>query len=83
MKIAVTGISGKMGRVIGSLVIKDEIAELSSGLTRASSGLEGLDLGEFLGFEKNNISNYYKNPIWGSENNLKSVGSLGAMKKYF
>ena len=53
MKIAVTGISGKMGRVIGSLVIKDEIVELSSGLTRASSGLEGLDLGEFLGFEPN------------------------------
>ena len=55
MKIAVTGISGKMGRVIGSLVIKDEIVELSSGLTRASSGLEGHDLGEFLGFDKNNV----------------------------
>ena len=55
MKIAVTGIGGKMGRVIGSLIVKDEIAELSSGLVRASSGLEGLDLGEFLGFEKNNI----------------------------
>ena len=55
MKIAVTGIGGKMGRVIGSLVIKNEIAELSSGLVRSSSGLEGLDLGEFLGFDKNNI----------------------------
>ena len=55
MKIGVTGISGKMGRVIGSLVIKDEIAELSSGLVRQSSGHEGLDLGEFLGFDKNNI----------------------------
>ena len=55
MKIAVTGIGGKMGRVIGSLVIKNEIAELSSGLVRSSSGLEGHDLGEFLGFDKNNI----------------------------
>ncbi len=55
MKIAVTGIGGKMGRVIGSLVIKNEIAELSSGLVRSSSGLEGQDLGEFLGFDKNNI----------------------------
>ncbi|NBX52822.1 MAG: 4-hydroxy-tetrahydrodipicolinate reductase [Proteobacteria bacterium] len=55
MKIAVSGISGKMGRTIASLIIQDSIAELSSGLVRSSSGLEGLDLGEFLGFEKNHI----------------------------
>ncbi len=56
MKIAVTGINGKMGGTIASLIMQDSIAEISSGLVRSSSGLENHDLGEFLGFEKNNIN---------------------------
>lgn len=55
MRIGVVGISGKMGRTIASLVQEDDIAQLSAALTRDSSGLAGQDLGEFLGFETNNI----------------------------
>lgn len=55
MKIAVSGISGKMGKIIASLIIQDSIAELASGLVRSSSGLVSHDLGELLGFEKNHI----------------------------
>lgn len=55
MKIGVTGISGKMGRTIAALVLQDEIVSLGSALTRKESGIENQDLGEFLGFEKNNI----------------------------
>jgi 4-hydroxy-tetrahydrodipicolinate reductase len=52
MKIGVTGITGRMGRTIATLVLQDPIAELASALVRAGSGQEGADLGEFLGFEK-------------------------------
>ncbi len=52
MKIGVTGITGRMGRTIASLVLQDTFVELSSALVRAGGGLEGSDLGEFLGFEK-------------------------------
>ena len=55
MKIAVTGINGKMGKTIARLIIQDAIAEISAGLVRKSSGIEGVDLGEYLGFDKNNI----------------------------
>lgn len=54
MKIGVTGITGRMGKAIASLVLQDDLLELSSALIRKDGGLEGLDLGEFLGFEKNN-----------------------------
>lgn len=56
MKIGVTGISGKMGRAIANLVMQDDVAQLSAGLTRESSGATGQDLGEFLGYDKNNIA---------------------------
>jgi 4-hydroxy-tetrahydrodipicolinate reductase len=52
MKIGVTGITGRMGRTIASLVLQDALVELSSALVRQGSGLEDGDLGEFLGFEK-------------------------------
>lgn len=52
MKIGVTGITGRMGRTIASIVLQHELVELSSALVRAGGGLEGGDLGEFLGFEK-------------------------------
>ena len=55
MKIAVSGITGKMGRAVSSLIIQDSIAEISGGLVRKGSGLEGLDLGEYLGYEKNHV----------------------------
>ena len=55
MKIAVSGITGKMGKTLCSLIIQDPIAELASGLVRSSSGLEGVDIGEYCGFDKNNI----------------------------
>jgi len=55
MKIAVSGITGKMGRAVSSLIIQDTIAEISGGLVREGSGLEGLDLGEYLGYNKNNV----------------------------
>lgn len=53
MKIGVTGITGRMGRTIATLVLHDSVAELSCALTRAGSELEGEDLGEFLGFTSN------------------------------
>ncbi len=52
MKIGVTGITGRMGKTIASLVLQHELVELSSALIRADSQLVGSDLGEFLGFEK-------------------------------
>jgi len=55
MRIGVTGISGKMGRTIANLVKQDDVAQLSAALTRESSGVSGQDLGEFLGFDKNNV----------------------------
>ncbi|MDX2083213.1 MAG: 4-hydroxy-tetrahydrodipicolinate reductase, partial [Rickettsiales bacterium] len=54
MKIGVTGITGRMGRTIATLVLQDELVELASGLGRKGSGNEDADLGEFLGFEKSN-----------------------------
>lgn len=54
MKIGVTGIRGRMGRAIATQTILDPLPELSSALTRNES-LEGEDLGEFLGFEENNV----------------------------
>lgn len=54
MKIGITGITGRMGRTIASLVLQDAVVELSTALVRKDSGHEGEDLGEFLGFEKNN-----------------------------
>lgn len=54
MKIGVTGITGRMGRTIASMVLQDTVTELSSALVRESGGQENQDLGEFLGFEKNN-----------------------------
>ncbi|NBV05936.1 MAG: 4-hydroxy-tetrahydrodipicolinate reductase [Proteobacteria bacterium] len=53
MKIGVTGITGRMGRTIASIVLQDSLVELSCALTRKGSGQESEDLGEFLGFEKN------------------------------
>lgn len=53
MKIGVTGITGRMGRTIATLVLQDAVVELASALVRQGSGQEGQDLGEFLGFEKN------------------------------
>lgn len=50
MKIGVTGITGRMGRTIASLVLQDSVVELSSALAR--TGHENEDLGEFLGFGK-------------------------------
>ena len=52
MKIGVSAITGRMGRTIASLVLQDPITELTSALIRSGSGVEGEDLGEFLGFEK-------------------------------
>lgn len=51
MKIGVTGITGRMGRTIASLVTQDEVVELSCALIRKGQGHENDDLGEFLGFE--------------------------------
>jgi len=53
MKIGVTGITGRMGRTIATLVLQDVLVELSSALVRKDLNLEDNDLGEFLGFEKN------------------------------
>lgn len=55
MRIGVTGITGKMGRSIASLVIQDSVAELVAGLVRKGGDNEGHDLGELLGFDKNGI----------------------------
>lgn len=55
MKIGVTAIKGKMSRTIASLILQDPIAELGAGLVRKGDKLSGDDLGEFLGFNKNNI----------------------------
>lgn len=52
MKIGVTGITGRMGRTIATLVLQDAVTELASALVRKGGGQEGGDLGEFLGFEK-------------------------------
>jgi 4-hydroxy-tetrahydrodipicolinate reductase len=51
MKIGVTGIAGRMGRTIATLIEQDAIVELKSALVRSGSGLENSDLGEFLGFD--------------------------------
>lgn len=56
MKIGVTAIRGKMSQAIANLVMQDPIAELGSALVRGNSNLAGDDLGEFLGFAKNNIT---------------------------
>ncbi len=53
MKIGVTGITGRMGRTIAILVLQDSVVELASALVRNGAGHENEDLGEFLGFEKN------------------------------
>lgn len=54
MKIAVSGVSGRMGRAIATQVLKHDIVELFGGSVRQASNLEGADLGDFLGFEASN-----------------------------
>lgn len=51
MKIGVTGLSGRMGRTISTIVLQDDIVQLTSGLVRENNGNDGQDLGEFLGFD--------------------------------
>lgn len=52
MKIGITGISGKMGQTIAKLVLKDVIAEITSGFVRKGNNFDGVDIGEFLGQDK-------------------------------
>ncbi len=54
MKIGITGISGRMGKEIAKLVDQDPIAQLTSGFVRQGNNFDQMDLGEFLGKEKNN-----------------------------
>jgi len=67
MKIGVTGISGKMGKVIAKAVTDHPIAELTSGLVRKGNSFDQLDLGEFIGQEKtghkitSDLDIFYKN----------------------
>jgi 4-hydroxy-tetrahydrodipicolinate reductase len=67
MKIGISGISGRMGRTIANLVLQDVLVELSGGLVRKGSELDGQDLAEFLGFEKSgakitsNLDEFIKN----------------------
>ncbi|MBU6339657.1 MAG: 4-hydroxy-tetrahydrodipicolinate reductase [Rickettsiales bacterium] len=67
MKIGITGVTGKMARTIAKLVIEDGLVELSCGLVRKGSGIEGEDFAEFLGYEKSgtkltaNIDEFIKN----------------------
>ncbi|MBM5781923.1 MAG: 4-hydroxy-tetrahydrodipicolinate reductase, partial [Pelagibacterales bacterium] len=64
MKIGVTGITGRMGSTIATIVLQDSLVELSIALARSNSDQDGEDLGEFLGFEKSgakittNIDNF-------------------------
>lgn len=53
MKIGVTGITGRMGRAIAQIVDNDPIVQLSTGLVRPGNNFDGMDIGEFLGDEKN------------------------------
>lgn len=67
MKIGITGITGRMGRTIGNLVLADPIAELTSGFVRDGNNFDGVDIGEFFGQEKSgnkitsNIDEFFKN----------------------
>ncbi len=67
MKIGVTGISGKMGKVIAELIVAHPIAELTAGFVRQGNNFDGVDLGEFLGQEKtghkitSNLDIFFKN----------------------
>ncbi len=56
MKIGVTGIGGRMGQAVAQNILQDSVVELASALTRKGGELEGVDLGEFFGLEKNNIT---------------------------
>ena len=66
MKIGVTGIAGRMGRVIAQAVLADPICELTAGFVREGNNFDGMDLGEFLGQEKtghnitSNLDNFFK-----------------------
>jgi 4-hydroxy-tetrahydrodipicolinate reductase len=52
MKIGVTGVTGKMSRTIGRLIVEDTLVDLSCGLTRKGGANEGEDFAEFLGYSK-------------------------------
>ncbi len=52
MKIGVSGITGKMGKAVIQEIINNEFLELSSGLVRANSGLEGKDIGELVSLDR-------------------------------
>ena len=51
MKIGVTGITGKMGKVIAEAIINNPTFELAAALCRDKSNVEGQDIGLFLGRE--------------------------------
>jgi 4-hydroxy-tetrahydrodipicolinate reductase len=52
MKIGVTGITGRMGKVIAETIMSNPAFELSAGLCRDKSNVEGQDIGLFLGRDK-------------------------------
>lgn len=49
LRIAVLGAGGRLGRAVLHAVMDDERCELTGGVVRAGSGLEGIDLGELAG----------------------------------
>ncbi len=55
MKIGVSAIKGKMSRTIAGLIIQDTIVNLGGALAKKDSNIVGEDLGEFLGYNSNNI----------------------------
>ena len=67
MKIGVTGITGRMGKVIANLVDSDPIVQLSTGLVRPGNNFDGADIGNFLGKENSgkiitsNIDEFFNN----------------------
>lgn len=67
MKIGITGITGRMGKTIGNLVLSDPIAELTSGYVRKGNNFDGMDIGEFFQVEKtgniitSDLDEFFKN----------------------
>lgn len=52
MKIAITGINGRMGKTVASVVLQNHLTDISSGLVRPGSNLVGVDIGKVLGVDE-------------------------------
>lgn len=56
MKIAITGITGKMGQAVARAILQNDLNDISGALVRAGSNLVGQNIGKIIGIDDINVN---------------------------